>query len=276
MRWIKTVFDFYIDASIHVALSVTSLFLLTTWFLERPPNYNLLIFICLSTIVCYNFIKYGVEAEKYLIVSNTYHKVIQVFSFLCFFPMAYCMRHLDSRIWLTIAVLTLLSGIYALPVLPQAKNLRSLGIYKIFIVALVWTGFTVALPVVDSKVLVSWDVYVTAVQRFLLVLLLILPFEVRDMTYDRAQMKTVPQRLGVHKTKILGYGLVLCFFVLTFLKDAIDQVEIWTRLFVSLAIVLILGLTSKNQRNYFASFWVESVPIFWLLMLWMLEKELKL
>ena len=120
--------------------------------------------------------KYGVEAEKYLILSNKYHKIIQAFSFLCFAVALYFAFQLKVEILVWTGVFGLLSIFYTLPVLPKYKNLRSLGVLKIFIVALVWMGFTVLLPLVDEGVAVKWDALLLMVQRFLLVLALILPF----------------------------------------------------------------------------------------------------
>ncbi len=64
MSWLKQTFNFYLDASIHVALAVTSLYFVTLKIIESSTNWYLAGFLFLGTIVCYNFIKFGVEAEK--------------------------------------------------------------------------------------------------------------------------------------------------------------------------------------------------------------------
>ena len=45
-----------------------------------------------------------------------------------------------------------------------------------------------------------------------------LPFEIRDMQYDSLKLSTIPQRIGVMKTKIIGVFMLL-FFLLEFFKD---------------------------------------------------------
>ena len=135
MRTLKALFDFYLDASIHVAIAVISLTGVTFYLLDSSLDLHLLGFIFCSVIVCYNFIKYGVEAYKYLIVSNAYHRIIQIFSFVCFVFALYFLFHLDSNIWWATAVLGVLSALYAVPLLPRAKNLRNLAGLKIYIVA---------------------------------------------------------------------------------------------------------------------------------------------
>lgn len=273
MRLLKTAFDFYLDASVHVALSVISLYAITIELFQLPYNLSLMAFIGLSTIVGYNFVKYGVEAEKYLIVSNSYHKRIQAFSFICFGFAVYFALQLRFELLLAIGLLGLLSVFYALPVLPKAKNLRSLGIIKIFIVALVWAGITVLLPFLDSYQHLSWNSTLISIQRFLLVMALMLPFEVRDMAYDDVALKTIPQRVGVGGTKRLGLVLMALFFALTFFKEDGKSTEIISRLLVTVAVCVFLVKTKKQQSTYFSSFWVESIPIFWLMVLLILENS---
>lgn len=263
MRWVKKLFDFYLDASIHVALAVVSLYGVSVILLDLSPNTGLMAFLGLSTVVCYNFMKYGVEAEKYLILSNKYHKIIQVFSFICFGIALYFGLQLQFQIVLWVGVFGVLSIFYALPVLPRYRNLRSLGVLKIFIVAIVWAGFTVILPLLDAEIEIKWDAFLLIAQRFLLVLALILPFEIRDMKYDAPEMGTVPQRMGLKGSLRFGYVLTGLFFLLTFLKDDISLLEIGSRLLVAVVLCYLLYKTREKQTRYFASFWVEGIPIGW-------------
>jgi len=146
MKFLKRLFDFYLDASIHVALAVFSLLKITAILYKVELSNHLSLFVFFGTIVCYNFIKYGVEANKYVLIDNRYHKSIQFFSLIALVFGCYHGYFLSMESWLTIFILAGLTGLYALPVLPQSKNLRSLGGLKIFLVATVWSGITVILP----------------------------------------------------------------------------------------------------------------------------------
>jgi len=170
--------------------------------------------------------------------------------------------------WLVILILLGLTGFYALPVLPQAKNLRSLGGLKIFLVAVVWSGITVILPYTEIGKVFVWDDWVEIVQRILMVLALLIPFEIRDLAYDKPELKTVPQRIGVTQTKVFGSFLVLFFFFLTFLKDEITELEIIAKSMLFLILGGLMFLTKRNQSKFFASFWVEVIPIFWWFVIW--------
>ncbi|NNM18020.1 MAG: hypothetical protein HKP24_05560 [Croceitalea sp.] len=261
MSWPKQLFKFYLDASIHVALAVVSLCWVSYKTLNIPLNFALAGFIFCSTIVCYNFVKYGVEARKYFIVDKPYHKTIQIFSFLTFAIAVYFFLVLPRSLWLPIVILSLLSSLYAIPFLPNSKNLRSLGGLKIFLVAIIWVGFTVYLPVLEGEKFFDWDIGVLMFRRFVLILLLILPFEIRDMHIDRPQLQTLPQRYGVQKTKIFGYFLVLAYGMTIFLIDELSLATIVTHLVFALIALVMLLRTKETQSRYFASFWVEGIPI---------------
>jgi len=269
MKLLGRIFDFYLDASIHVALAIISLLWATLHLLDIPKDRHLDAFVFFSSIACYNFIKYGVEVEKYLGSTNPYRRYIQYLSLMSLGMAVYHMFFLDQNTILTIIVLGIVTGFYALPVLPGTQqNLRSLAGFKIFPVAVVWAGTTVLLPVVALGLGITWDVWVEAIQRFVLVLVLLIPFEIRDMNYDPPEMKTWPHRYGVPRTKALGVALIILFFFLTFLKDTITVQEIGSKAVLLLGLGGVLMATRKDQTKYFSAFWVESVPIFWYVLMW--------
>lgn len=267
MRWGRQLFDFYLDASIHVALSVLCLTYATVILFHISLDRHLALFIFFTTIAGYNFIKYGVEAEKYILVSSAYHRYIQVFSFIAAGIAAYHAQGLNYRVWAVLGFLAILVGLYALPVLPQARNLRNLGILKILMVGFVWGGTTVILPYLAVKAELPWDVHVEALQRLILVLVLMLPFEIRDMQIDKPSLKTIPQRFGVKPTRIGGVVASLLFFLLTFLKDNYALPEVLAKAVLFLILIMVMWVTRKKQVRYFAAFWVESVPMLWLAVL---------
>lgn len=263
MNLLKRIFDFYLDASVHVALAVFCLVWLTGMLLGIEIDKNLAFFLFFITIASYNFIKYGLEAEKYILVANRYHKGIQFFSFIALGFGIYHAYFLTRETWIGLAVLALLTGLYALPVLPNAKNLRSLSGLKVFPVALVWAGSTVILPVLQLEGVLNWDVWVEAFQRFILVLVLILPFEIRDLQYDSAELMTIPQRYGIKVTKAIGLVWIIVLFLGTFLKDDVRPFDLFVKTIICLTLVLVIVLSSKERQKYFASFWVEALPICW-------------
>lgn len=263
MKALKRIFDFYLDASIHVAFAIFSLVRVTRMTLDIPGNGHLEWFLFFGAIACYNFVKYGVEAEKYILITDPHQKHIQWASFMALALALYHGYFLSAEAYIVIAGLVALTGLYAIPVLPHTKNLRNLGGLKIFVVAMVWAGATVLLPVIAAGQFVSWDVGITTLQRFLFVLILMLPFEVRDLRYDSPELHTLPQRYGVMGTRIIGACAALPFFLLTLAKDTIGGPELLANGIVFLVLGMLMGITKKKQSRYFSSFWVEAIPILW-------------
>ncbi|GGW24023.1 hypothetical protein [Arenibacter certesii] len=274
MYYLKRLFDFYLDSSIHTALAVFALIEVTGIFfgITRDHNFSYLVFF--GTIVCYNFVKYGVEARKYILVSNTYHGYIQIVSFLAGAMALYHAFYITLNVWMGIGFLLLLTFLYAIPLLPRVKSLRSLGGLKIFVVALVWAGTTVILPVMSENLHLGWDVVIEGIQRFVLVLVLMIPFEIRDLKYDDRALNTLPQRYGLLNSKLMGGFGALLFFLFTFIKMHTTHLELLAKGIVLLVLWVILYRTKKMQSKYFSSFWVEGIPILWWGVVLLLERFL--
>lgn len=263
MKALQRIFDFYLDASIHVAFSILALVHVTCITLDISVDTHLSWFLFFGSIACYNFVKYGVEAEKYILVTDLHQKHIQWVSFIALGVAGYHGYFLSFPVYIAIAVLVALTGLYAIPLLPHARNLRSLGGLKIFVVALVWAGSTVILPVIAAEQPISWDVQVETVQRFLLVLILMVPFEIRDLNYDSPELRTLPQRFGIVGTKIIGIFEIVLLFLMTLLKDDVSPTELAANGILCLILVILIRMARKDRHAYFASFWVEAVPILW-------------
>jgi hypothetical protein len=272
MKVLKQIFDFYINSSIHVALAVCALSCLT--FLEFDVLYDqtLLLFIFFATITGYNFVKYFGLAKFHHRRLAKWLKVIQVFSFVCFILLAYFAFKLPFKTLIYIGLFGVLTFLYAIPFLPKhlfiddKQNLRSISGLKIYIIALVWTGVTVFLPAVNNGISITTDVLILSLQRFIFVIVLTFPFEIRDLQYDSIKLSTVPQKIGIKKTKILGILLLMAFFFLEFFKDDIHWKEIIMLLIITTATLIFLVLSKTRQSNYYSGFWVEGIPIVWLLL----------
>lgn len=161
----------------------------------------------------------------------------------------------------------LLTVLYAIPFLSGfQKNLRNISYLKIVIVAVVWVGSTVLLPIYDAGKTIDTRVILVAFQRFLIVAVLILPFDIRDLKYDAISLQTIPRKIGIQKTKKLGFGLLLLAMVFEFLINSESNTK---NIFLGIALIVLLFLmrATKDQSKYYSSFWVESLPIFWWLLL---------
>lgn len=276
MNILKHLLNFYINSSIHVALAVVSLTWITLIEYDISFDQNVLFFVFYASIIGYNFVKYfGIAKSYYRRVTNWF-KTILVFSFLCFFLMCYYVYQLQTNTLLCVLGFGIITLFYAVPFLPKdmfldsKNNLRSIGGLKIYVIAIVWSGVTVILPLINNNYTVGVDVLITGLQRFVLIIVLMLPFEIRDLQFDSLKLATIPQKIGLKQTKVLGVLLIIVFFFLEFFKDEIDIKKIIVLLIISVTTLLFLLFSKIQQGKYYSSFLVEALPIFWLiLLLWL-------
>lgn len=273
MKVLKQLFDFYINSSIHVALSVFSLTWITLLEYDIPYDEVLLSFVFFASISGYNFVKYFGIAKFHHRSLADWLKAIQIFSFLCFIFMCYYALQLRINTIFFIAGLGLVTFFYAIPFLPKhlfldsKNNLRNVGGLKVYLIALVWAGVTVFLPIINNDYAVNTDVVITGIQRFVFIVVLMLPFEIRDLMYDSLKLATIPQKIGVKQTKIIGVVLLGLFLFLEFFKAGTTAKSLLVSILISVVISLFLLYSKKEQGTYYSSFWVEGLPVSWLFLM---------
>ncbi|WP_299890179.1 hypothetical protein [uncultured Lacinutrix sp.] len=277
MRFFKQLYDFYLNASIHVAFAVYALTWITLKNFNIVYDESMLYFNFYATITGYNFVKYFGIAKFHHRSLTTWLKVIQVFSFACFVLMCYYAWFLDKNTLICIFVFGIITFLYAIPFLPKKmyldnqQNLRDISGLKVYVVGLVWSGVTVFLPLINKGYVFDADVYITGFQRFIFVIVLVLPFEIRDLQFDSLRLSTIPQKIGIKRTKIIGVLLLLVFFFLEYFKNELTSKNIIIHLFTFLITALFLIFANKKRNRSYSSFWVESIPIFILVLIIMIS-----
>ena len=266
MKWIKQIMDFYIQSSIHVALSCYALVRMTHHMFHIPEKEPMAYFVFFGTIVGYNFVKYEALVRIQKTQMRKGLKAIVLLSLGSSLAVGFYFFQLQ-RITQIISIAFLgITLLYTLPFFPNRKNARNWAGIKIYIVALCWVGVTLVLPLLEAGIPITFDFYLKCVQRFLLVFILILIFEILDLKNDDPFLKTVPQQIGVKRTKIVGLLLLIPFYFLEFLKTNFDNKQLVVNLVLVLMLSLFLAFANEKRSKYYTSFWVESVPILWWLM----------
>ncbi len=260
----KKLFDFYIHSSIHVGLAITALAFVTYYFFEIPINVWVIAFVFFSSVVGYNYTKYTTILLKKDL--NTEYKTIQLLTFLSVLIAGFCFFKLSFVSQITIMITGLLTSLYALSVFNH-KNIRSISGIKIYIVALCWVGITLLLPLFEADYPINSDVIVKCFQRFLLVIILILIFEIIDLKEDSPSLKTVPQTIGVRNTKILGILLLILFFYLEFSLSEYKISQLLINGILAVSVLLFTLFANEKKSKYYTTFWVESIPILWLVLI---------
>lgn len=265
MKPLNGLFSFYINSSLHVALAVLAFLAITIMEYNLTISKELLAFVFLGTLTGYNFVKFSKVAGLHHHRLTQSLKTIQIVSAITFILLCIVAFNLPFRVLLATVVFGLATFFYAVPLIHK-KNLRNLSGIKIFVVGFVWAGVTVILPFVEAEMPISGDLLLTFFQRVLIVVVLILPFEIRDVPYDSLNLKTLPQQLGVWNTKFLGEIILVVSLVFEFFKENSQLSYIGSLLIFCLTLGWVLLIVKADQKPYFASFWVEGLPILWFLL----------
>ncbi|ELV7524296.1 hypothetical protein ABF176_000984 [Flavobacterium psychrophilum] len=272
MKIFKQIFDFYINSSVHVALSVCALVLITQYMFHILHDQSMVCFAFFGTIVGYNFVKYDALARAKKLQMRNALKAIAFFSFFSLLAVGFSFFQLQIHTKIVAVGFVGLILLYTLPFFPNKKNARNWAGVKIYIVSLSWVGVTVILPILNADISITSDFYLKCMQRFILVFVLVLIFEIIDLQYDDPHLKTVPQQIGVRRTKYLGYFLLLVFCALEiFNVTANDNLSLYffslsLQSIISVLIAIFMFFAHERRSKYYTSFWVESVPI----ILWVL------
>ena len=268
MQYLKRLFDFYIHASIHVALAVLALVLITNRMFEIPFDFSMAGFVFFGTLFAYNFVKYEVYFRHKLPFRKTLFPIL-ILSFLAFFASTYFFFCLELKTQIIALVFFGLTFLYAIPMFSSKKNMRNWSGIKIYIVAFCWSGVTTLLPMINFGIELYQDIFIKFFQRFLLVIVLILIFEIIDLKDDDPNLFTVPQKIGVKKTKILGFILLMPFYFLEFFKTEVYQNQLMVNVILIFVTAGFLYFANENRNRYYTTFWAESIPVFWLILIYL-------
>ena len=264
MRGFTSLFDSYVKYNFHVGLAVWSLTQITALDFQINLDFSYQLIFFIIPFLGYNFIKFHLFFLNYDGIRPFRINFFIVFIFLCLFLLGFVLFYLSLFSQLLFFLTLLLVLLYCLP-LPFLKiNLRGYKGLKIHLVALSWVFITVFLPLSLEGKPIKYIYLVYGLQRYFFVIAATLPFEIRDLKLDHPNLSTWPQRWGVKNTKALGF-ILLIFFVfleLWFRLNSDFQITIFT---IILLMIFIL-ISKEEQSKYFSSFWVEGIPILWLIL----------
>ena len=258
-----------------VALSVETLLLVG----EKPAFQPYLILVFFATLCEYNFQRLltvlfhpqSLQSGKHEWIAR--HKMgfyLLVFSSIVGFGMAVLLAKPEVLFILSpFALITLLYSVPFLKYRGRWLRLRDLHFSKIFLIALVWAGVTVALPVVRAGIPVSPAVFAIFGARFFFVLGITLPFDIRDRLEDEAVgLLTLPNRLGVITSYRLAYACIIAFIGLSIMGFC-DQLELVVPMVLSGIITLfVLAWPSARKHHLYHYGILDGMMVLQWLLVW--------
>jgi 4-hydroxybenzoate polyprenyltransferase len=274
VKKISSIFEFYIKSSLHLSLSVLALILITSLRLSIEFDSIILFIVFNATIIVYNFIKYASTLPYYFLVNNISIKKIQYLSFFCGLCLFCSLFYIKIQTILFGIFMSIFCIIYVIPFNRSKRNIRNYSRIKIFIVAFCWAAVTVLFPLTVELEVDYLNAIILFFQRFIFVVVYTLPFEIRDLKFDSIELKTIPQLYGLKKTKQLAYLLLILFLLINLVIQPLSIIYLISDFTIALITARMIYITKENQAKHFASFWVESIPILWLLIIFLLKKSI--
>lgn len=257
------IFKFYILSNLHVAFSVFSLYVI---FNDNINVFNAL-FLISSTVLSYNLIRlFSFKSNRFFIKRfMVKHKIIFTGAIVLSGILSlYSYYFLSLRVKLILIPFMVMTVVYNLDAkwLP-INNLRSNGIVKIMVVAMVWTGLVILAPHYGQLHLTEENLQILLKSAFVFIyiMMLTISFDQRDLLIDAKDLKTIPQ---LYKKKLF-YFYVVFNILLTLISLQIFESK--TELFLAILMINLstyLCLKSNEYKNfYYTAFWIEGLPILW-------------
>ena len=273
----KAIFNYFVFGSWWVSLCAAALRLLT-W-LELTGNWwhaPLFIFIFGSTLVVYNMNMIsglrelrdsGTKSERHHWCMNNEVLMKSTLAFGLLLSGG-SVWFLNEAIWFLIVPLGLVAFAYTIPIVRKEANkirIREIGLWKIFLIASVWAGMTAILPAVNlygfKQVfeLGSWQL---AFGRFLFILAITIPFDIRDLANDANKgVRTIPSVIGWKLSVLASHVLLVAFILLIWFRLGAHH-PFFVGYAISTAITTVLvAIASPKRSDFYCSFWLEGTML---------------
>jgi 4-hydroxybenzoate polyprenyltransferase len=252
--------------------------LVTFHLIEAKPVYPVLGLLFTSTLGIYNFSillskpkhpeKSRYKRVRWFFAHHRLMVTFTIISLLSLIPLFFLLS-MESRILLVF--LSALSFCYSLPLFSlgdQKFGLRNIPGLKSFLITLVWTLSCVLLPVLEAQDLHLADVSMRdttlmIAKRFLLIGALTIPFDIRDLFYDRqAGLKTIPVAWGEKNAYLFCQFLLAGYIVLLFLyRNNGFNVDFWALTITAILMGWLIFKSKWEKDEYYYFFYLDGVLV---------------
>lgn len=272
MDFLKKLFHFYVFSNLHVAIAGFS-FTRITEIGYGINNCFASLFVGLSIVLAYNFIRYyEIKTERLVWFRDWFNSnliILKLLAGLSFLGLLILILngYVSLKSLLFVAPFAIMTFFYVIPLIKIGEievSFRNLPFIKIFSISIAWAGVTTFFPIINFGI--EWEMidYLFLVTRFLFVFAIIIPFDIRDLNSDSNRLKTIPQIFGVNGAKIIG---VLCMLLAMFLTFSLNDSLTVDIVLICCITILFLLFSSLKRSVFYASFFVESIPIVWLIII---------
>lgn len=268
MSSLKSIFRFYVDANIHVALS--------TWALTSVTGilFNIDVFETSICVGCATFLSYNlIRFQKIKSQSNREEvsswflrqkSLLLVLSIISLIVLVVIVVKVPIEAYIVVSPFFIITTFYIFPfwkIKKKSISLRTIPSFKIFGISTAWAGICVLFPVAVVKNGLDMRSIWLFFEQLLFLVALTIPFDIRDLGFDSNKLKTLPQLLGIKQVKVLG-GILLVLSLCVHYYILFEFTN-YSYLLVCILLWLFIVYSKQEQSKYYASFWVEGIPIIW-------------
>ncbi len=172
------------------------------------------------------------------------------------------------KVGIVLCSIVLAAYIFPLPLFGP-RRLRDIGLVKIFLIALLWAVTTAWLPLIGSGKEVP---YLQLLARFVFIFSITLPFDIRDMDYDKlVGIRTIPILLGVEVSKNISMVCLVLFVGLSFVEFMMlaEQPGIFIAMLLSaIAAATLVMRTNKANKDLYYLGLVDGTILLQVVLVW--------
>jgi len=176
-----------------------------------------------------------------------------------------CVYFITPFVWIVLIPMGALSFFYVIPIIPFYSNsptLRQIPFLKIFVIAFVWSIVIVAVPMLSSEY-INFELHHLALflyailQVFCFVLGITIPFDIRDIKYDKQDgLKTIPSVLGIKPSIFFAELFLLISIGLLYVIFTSSPIFYVLLIGHIITMGMVLYSSDKRKEMFFAG-WIE-------------------
>lgn len=279
MKLLRAFIDLLLYGNYWIAAAATAMCLQTQFVLTGQLHWNVFIaFVFFATLFLYAIHRIvGLKKVKPFQDQGRYQVIARFRSHILFYAFsgllisAVCFFILGMKVQIALIMPCLLSLAYVVPIFGKRQRLRDFHFIKIFLIAAVWSWITVIIPGMERKLFWNAPLWIMALERLFFIFAITLPFDIRDLKIDQfTKVKTLPQVLGINKTKILAGLLLLIATLFSLLNYRLEAYNagMLTAILLSYLLALLSNIfADRIEHDYFFTGFVDGLMIVQFLLL---------
>ena len=281
---VKDVLDWLLYSNIFIAICAVCMVVVSRRFYPGheviPVAYEWCIF--MGTLSLYAFHRYlGIKRVQENLRSGRFHIIIKYRSHLLFYGFGSLLiaafilfYNFSVSFILSLLPAAIISALYIIPIFPDNRRLRDFAYIKIVLVGLIWAWVTAYVPLYESDI-ASSDLWLYTFERFLFIVAITLPFDIRDIEVDEIESTlTIPRTIGVRMSKwiasaslIMAFSIVLYLYYFSFASNTYIMAT-------GITYILVLAMISKSdieRHDFYYSGLLDGSMVLYFLMISILE-----